>query len=104
MTTIKYLELTREEIHIFKILVENPTKTNEEIGAELIRSPHTIAAHVRSILSKLDLKSRYELLSYALKMDCMLSKVKMEKQAASGVEYEIFVNSRKIVNTDDFFH
>lgn len=34
----------------------------------------------------------------------MLSKVKMEKQAASGVEYEIFVNSRKIVNTDDFFH
>ncbi|WP_177217510.1 response regulator transcription factor [Thermoflexibacter ruber] len=48
-------------------MVENPTKTNEEIGAELIRSPHTIAAHVRSILSKLDLKSRYELLSYALK-------------------------------------
>ncbi len=64
---MKHLELTREEIHIFKILVENPTKTNEEIGADLIRSPHTIAAHVRSILSKLDLRSRYELLSYALK-------------------------------------
>jgi DNA-binding CsgD family transcriptional regulator len=79
---MKYLELTREEIHIFKILVENPTKTNEEIGAELIRSPHTIAAHVRSILSKLDLKSRYELLPYALKNG--LYAVKGKNEGTSG--------------------
>lgn len=34
----------------------------------------------------------------------MPSKAKMERQAASGVEYEILVKESKIVNADDFFH
>jgi DNA-binding CsgD family transcriptional regulator len=59
--------LTERERNVFRILVENQTKTNEEIGKLLNLSPHTIAAYIRSILVKLHLESRYEILTYALK-------------------------------------
>ncbi|TAH20566.1 MAG: LuxR family transcriptional regulator [Cytophagales bacterium] len=60
-------ELTNGEWNIFRLLVENPTKTNVELGEMLNCSQHTIAAHVRSILTKLDIESRYELLPYAIR-------------------------------------
>jgi len=66
---LKHKELTREEWNIFRILVENPTKTNVEIGEDLNRSQHTVAAHVRNILSKLEIRSRYEMLMYAFRND-----------------------------------
>ncbi|SFE59624.1 response regulator transcription factor [Thermoflexibacter ruber] len=66
--------LTERERNVFKILVENQTKTNEEIGKLLNLSPHTVAAYIRSILVKLHLGSRYEILTYALKNGlCTLS-------------------------------
>lgn len=66
--------LTERERNVFKILVENQTKTNEEIGKLLNLSPHTVAAYIRSILVKLHLESRYEILTYALKNGlCTLS-------------------------------
>ncbi len=66
--------LTERERSVFRILVEHQTKTNEEIGELLNLSPHTIAAYIRSILVKLHLESRYELLTYALKNGlCALS-------------------------------
>lgn len=64
---MKHKELTTEEWNIFKFLVENPTKTNLELAKIFIRSQHTIAAHIRSILSKLAIASRYEMLPYAIR-------------------------------------
>ena len=76
---IKHKELTTEEWNIFKILVENPTKTNMQIADSLSRSQHTIAAHVRNILSKLEIGSRYEMLTYALKNELYTFRVENGK-------------------------
>ncbi|MCU0392187.1 MAG: helix-turn-helix transcriptional regulator [Thermoflexibacter sp.] len=64
---MKHSRLTARERDVFKILVENQIKTNEQIGDILNLSPHTVAAHIRNILSKLELESRYEMLTYAIK-------------------------------------
>jgi DNA-binding NarL/FixJ family response regulator len=64
---MKHKELTTEETNIFRFLVENPTKTNQDIGEVMHRSQHTVAAHIRNILGKLDIESRYEMLPYAIR-------------------------------------
>lgn len=64
---MKHKELTTEELNIFKSLVENPTKTNLELAEISLRSQHTVAAHIRSILGKLGIASRYEMLPYAIR-------------------------------------
>jgi DNA-binding CsgD family transcriptional regulator len=48
--------LTRKESRVALLLAEQ--KSNEEIAAELVISPHTARHHTQSVLSKLGLRSR----------------------------------------------
>ena len=42
--------------------------TNRVIGQKLFRSPHTVAAHIRSILAKTNTTSRMEAANYARRL------------------------------------
>ena len=41
-------------------------KSNREIGDELLISPHTVASHVRNILTRTDAANRTEAAAYAV--------------------------------------
>jgi len=60
-----YDQLTDRERDVLKLLAEG--YTNQEIGKMLIISPKTVEGHKTSLMSKLDLHSRVELVKYALK-------------------------------------
>jgi DNA-binding CsgD family transcriptional regulator len=73
-------ELTKIEHEIFLLLAQNPTLTNVQIAEQRKKSknsgvnsrekgisPHTVASHIRQILVKLELSSRYLIQSYAIK-------------------------------------
>jgi len=51
-------ELTEREQDVLKLVAQG--MSNKEIGLELAISPHTVKAHLRHILDKLNLRSRAE--------------------------------------------
>ena len=56
--------LSERQIEVLKLVGRG--STNREIGQELFISEHTVKAHVRSILSKLDLRNRHQAAAYAI--------------------------------------
>jgi DNA-binding NarL/FixJ family response regulator len=60
------LKLTKTESKIVELIVDG--FSNREIGNKLSISEKTVKAHLGSIFAKLSLKSRYQLMSYALKV------------------------------------
>lgn len=59
--------LTEREIEVLRLLVDG--LTNNKIAEQLIISPHTVNAHVRSIFNKLDVNSRSALTRFALEQN-----------------------------------
>jgi two-component system response regulator NreC len=57
--------LTPREQEILSLLAEG--KTNDEIAAELVISPHTVARHRENLMGKLGLHNRSELVKYAIR-------------------------------------
>jgi two-component system, NarL family, response regulator NreC len=58
-------ELTPREQEVLSMLAEG--KTNDEIAAELVISPHTVARHREHLMGKLGLHNRSELVKYAIR-------------------------------------
>ena len=58
-------ELTEREREVLQFVARG--LSNKEIGAALALSPHTIKAHLRSILDKLHLRSRAEAAAWAVR-------------------------------------
>jgi two-component system NarL family response regulator len=58
-------ELTSREFEILQLVAHG--LSNKEIGTQLTLSPHTVKAHLRSILDKLHLRSRAEAAAWAAK-------------------------------------
>ncbi len=59
--------LTERELEVLRWVVRG--MTNKEIGAQLSLSPHTIKAHIRTILDKLHLHSRAEAAVWASRQE-----------------------------------
>ena len=57
--------LTPREQEVLSLLAEG--KTNDEIAAELVISPHTVARHRENLMGKLGLHNRSELGKYAIR-------------------------------------
>ncbi len=57
--------LTPREQEVLSLLAEG--KTNDEIAAELVISPHTVARHRENLMGKLGLHNRSELVKYAIR-------------------------------------
>jgi DNA-binding NarL/FixJ family response regulator len=51
-------QLTRREVVVLRLLAQ--ARSNDQIGAELSISPHTVRTHVQNLLWKLDAHSRNE--------------------------------------------
>jgi DNA-binding CsgD family transcriptional regulator len=73
------IDLTNTEYEILLLLAQNPLLTNKQIASERQKtkasgiateqkniSEHTVASHIRNILTKLRLESRYLIQSYAI--------------------------------------
>lgn len=60
-------DLTERELEVLALMIEG--LTNRQIAGKLTVSPSTIKSHVRSILTKLDVDSRTEAVSVALRND-----------------------------------
>lgn len=58
-------ELTRREVEVLERLAEG--FSNEEIAAQLVISPHTVARHRENLMRKLGLHSKSELVKYAIR-------------------------------------
>ena len=58
-------KLTPREQEVLSLLAEG--KTNDEIAAELVISPHTVARHRENLMGKLGLHNRSELVKYAIR-------------------------------------
>ncbi|MBI5293916.1 MAG: response regulator transcription factor [Chloroflexi bacterium] len=58
-------DLTPREQEVLSLLAEG--KTNDEIAAELVISPHTVARHRENLMGKLGLHNRSELVKYAIR-------------------------------------
>ena len=56
--------LTAQELHIARLVATGAT--NREVGAQLLLSPRTIEAHLRSIFSKLGISSRRQIRQLSL--------------------------------------
>jgi len=56
--------LTQREIEVLRLVAEG--KSNPEIGVELFISANTVAAHVRSILTKTNTPNRIAAAGYAI--------------------------------------
>lgn len=62
-------DLTERELEVLALMVEG--LTNRQIAAKLTVSPSTIKSHVRSILTRLNVASRTEAVSVALRNDLL---------------------------------
>lgn len=58
-------DLTPREREVLSLLAEG--KTNDEIAAALVISPHTVARHRENLMGKLGLHNRSELVKYAIR-------------------------------------
>jgi DNA-binding NarL/FixJ family response regulator len=74
--------LTRRECQVLQLLAEGLSQP--EIARELVLSPKTIASHIQSILSKLDVHSRAEAVAFAYR-EGLVEDVSAHAVAASGV-------------------
>jgi len=57
--------LSKREVDVINLVAKG--NTNREIGEELFISESTVKVHLRSILSKLNLEGRRQLIAYAVK-------------------------------------
>lgn len=62
---ISEFSLTSREVEIIKLVIEG--LSNQEIGKKLFISSNTVRNHIYSIYKKMDIKSRYELISLVSK-------------------------------------
>ncbi len=60
-------DLSQRERDVLRLIAQG--LSNKEIGAALSLSPHTIKAHLRSILDKLQLRNRAEVAAWAARHD-----------------------------------
>lgn len=63
--------ITAAEMRVIRLVVRG--WTNQEIAARLYLSPHTVTAHVRHVLRKLDQRSRVDITRVALRHDPSLA-------------------------------
>lgn len=71
-------DLSDREREVLELLVKGAS--NSEIADELIVSEHTIKAHLRSILNKLNCRNRQEVVARALREGMIGSTISEEKQ------------------------
>ncbi|TMK47794.1 MAG: response regulator transcription factor [Actinobacteria bacterium] len=62
--------LTRREREVLGLLVEG--ESSQSISFSLSLSPHTVRTHIQNILTKLQVHSRFEAVSFALRFDMTL--------------------------------
>ena len=62
--------LTRREREVLGLLVEG--ESSQSISSSLSLSPHTVRTHIQNILTKLQVHSRFEAVSFALRFDMTL--------------------------------
>jgi len=58
-------ELTRRQREVLELFASGCSA--QEIAEQLVISPHTVQTHLQNIMTKLDLRSRRELLRYAVR-------------------------------------
>jgi two-component system response regulator NreC len=63
-------ELTPRELEVLEMLAQG--LSNEEIGNQLVISPHTVARHRENLMRKLGLHSKSELVKYAIRKGIIL--------------------------------
>jgi DNA-binding NarL/FixJ family response regulator len=67
----KVQELTQRELDVLSFLVEGLNQS--EIAEKLVLSPRTVGKHIEHILRKLDVHSRAQAVSVALRDDMLLA-------------------------------
>ncbi len=63
LRTTKTSPLTERELEVLRLVAAG--RTNREIAAQLVISPHTVSRHLQNIFLKLDLSSRAAATAYA---------------------------------------
>ena len=61
--------LTAREVEVLALVAAG--RTNQEIAAELVVSPHTVRRHLQNIFTKLDVSSRAAAVSFAFRHDLL---------------------------------
>ena len=74
--------LTRREREVLGRLVEG--ETSQSISHSLSLSPHTVRTHIQNILTKLQVHSRFEAASFAVRFDVTLEPARSGAGAAGG--------------------
>jgi DNA-binding NarL/FixJ family response regulator len=74
--------LTRREREVLSLLVEG--ETSQSISLSLSLSPHTVRTHIQNILIKLQVHSRFEAASFAVRFELALEPARLPEDAARG--------------------
>ena len=74
--------LTRREREVLGLLVEG--KSSQSISYSLSLSPHTVRTHIQNILTKLQVHSRFEAVSFAIRFDMTLEPARLGVGTAGG--------------------
>lgn len=74
--------LTRREREVLSLLVEG--ETSQSISHSLSLSPHTVRTHIQNILTKLQVHSRFEAASFAVRFELALEPARLPADAAGG--------------------
>jgi DNA-binding NarL/FixJ family response regulator len=74
--------LTRREREVLSLLVEG--ETSQSISHSLSLSPHTVRTHIQNILTKLQVHSRFEAASFAVRFELLLEPARQRIHAGGG--------------------
>ena len=74
--------LTRREREVLSLLVEG--ETSQSISHSLSLSPHTVRTHIQNILTKLQVHSRFEAASFAVRFELLAEPARQPIHAAGG--------------------
>jgi len=74
--------LTRREREVLGLLVEG--ESSQSISFSLSLSPHTVRTHIQNILTKLQVHSRFEAVSFAVRFDMTLEPARLGGGTAGG--------------------
>jgi DNA-binding NarL/FixJ family response regulator len=74
--------LTRREREVLGLLVEG--ESSQSISHSLSLSPHTVRTHIQNILTKLQVHSRFEAASFAVRFELAREPARLAAHAAGG--------------------
>ena len=74
--------LTRREREVLGLLVEG--ESSQSISSSLSLSPHTVRTHIQNILTKLQVHSRFEAVSFAVRFNMTLEPSRLSVGSGGG--------------------